>query len=289
MAIESFFINEGLREVEIEEFLSKRFEKADYSHIEIQRTPLGTRIIVYVNKPGYVIGRSGRIIKDITDEIREKFNLENPMLDVKEIENPYLDAQVVASRIAKSVERGSFYKKVVNFYLKEIMNAGAVGVQIQIGGKLGGERGRFQKFKMGYIKHAGYYADNVLDRGFAKAVVKLGVIGVRVGIMKDMPEILSKKISDLNDEIKERAEAKAEEKVEAPAEAVEKIEETKKIEEKDESKKKIVKESAKKTEAKKKEAKKPKKTSPKKNVAPKKEPKPKSKIPKTAKAAKAKK
>ncbi|MEM5793305.1 MAG: 30S ribosomal protein S3 [Candidatus Aenigmatarchaeota archaeon] len=210
MAIYSYFLKEGLREVQIEEFLKKKFEKAGYSHIDIQRTPLGTRIIVYAHKPGIVIGKSGRVIKEISDEIKEKFGLENPMLDVKEVENPFLDAQIVADRIAKSIERGSFYKKVVNYYLEEIMKNGAVGVQIKIGGKLGGERGRFQKFRVGYIKHAGYYADNILDKGFATAVVKLGMIGVDVRIMKEMPEDLSLKISSLDEKIKEMSTEKVE-------------------------------------------------------------------------------
>jgi len=251
MAIESYFIKEGLKEVQIEDFLSKRFEKAGYSHIGIQRTPLGTRIIIHVNRPGLVIGRSGRIIKEITEEIKEKFKLENPMLDVKEVTNPFLNAQIVASRIAKSVERGSFYKKVVHFYLNEIMKSGAVGVQIKVGGKVGGERGRFQKFKKGYIKHAGYYADNILDKGLAKAVVKLGVIGVQVKIMKDMPEDLSMKISKLNADLKEKTEIIGEQR-EEPEKSEEKKVETKdektvkkkskeRVEEKSKPKKKTVK------------------------------------------------
>ncbi len=231
MAIESFFIKEGMKETQIEDFLKKRFEKAEYSHIRIERTPLGTRIIVFANKPGLVIGRSGTLIREITDEIRDKFGIENPMLDAKEIENPFLDAQVVATRIAKSIERGSFYKKVVKFYLTEIMKAGAIGVLIKIGGKLGGERGRVQKFKEGYVKYAGYYADNILDKGFAEAIVKLGKIGVNVSIMKDMPEDLSEKISELNEKIKEKVEVKPE-KVEEPKEEKKPEEKPEKVEEK---------------------------------------------------------
>lgn len=270
MAIESYFIKEGIKEVQIEDYLKKRFEKAGYSHIEIQRTPLGTRIIVHVSKPGLVIGRSGKIIKDITEDIKENFGLENPMLDVKEIGNQFLNAQVVASRIASTVERGSFYKKVVNFYINEIIKNGAVGVQIKISGKVGGERGRFQKFKLGYIKHSGYYADNILDKGFAKAIVKLGVIGVKVEIMKDMPESLSGKISELNEELRERSESvkeekeKSEEKVEKKEKApekkkkveIEKAKSKKEASKKTETNKKIIKEKNKESKPNKKTAKK---------------------------------
>ncbi len=196
MAVIKHFVKEGIREAQIEEFLSKKFDRAGYSHIDIQRTPLGTRIIVHANRPGLVIGRSGARIKEITEEVRRKFKLENPMVDVKEIENPFLDAQVVANRIVKSLERGGFYKKVANYYLSEIMKARAVGVQIRVGGKLGGQRGRFQKFKEGYIKHSGYYADNVVDKGLATANLKLGIVGVQVKILKERPEDLITKIKE---------------------------------------------------------------------------------------------
>jgi len=211
MAIEKYFIKEGIKESEIEDFLRKKFDRADYSHIKIERTPLGTRIIVYAHKPGLVIGKSGKRIKEITEEVQKKFKLENPMLDVREIENPFLDAQVIATRIAKSIERGAFYKKVVNWYLSEIMKAGAIGVEIKVGGKLGGERGRFQKFKEGYIKHSGFYADYLVDKGMATANVKLGVIGVQVKILKTLPADLATTIVKEVEETLPKEEKKSDE------------------------------------------------------------------------------
>ena len=192
MAIEKHFVKEGIKKAEIEEFFKEKFDKAGYSHIEIQRTPLGTRIIVYADRPGLVIGKFGSRIKEITDEMQKKFELENPMLDVKEIENPMLDAQVVASKITKALERGAFYKKVANWYLSEVVKAGAVGIEIRVAGKLGGERGRFQKFREGYIKHSGYYADNIVDKGKAVANTKPGIVGVQVKILRYLPEITTK-------------------------------------------------------------------------------------------------
>ena len=200
MLVGKYFIKEGMREAQIEEFLKNKFNRAGYSHIDIQRTPLGTRIIVHANRPGLVIGRSGSRIKEITEQIEKKFKLENPMIDVREIESPFLDSQVVAGKIAKSLERGGFYKKIANYYLREIMRAGAIGTEIKIAGKMGGQRGRSQKFKDGYIKHSGYYADNVLDRGKAITIVKLGTIGVQVSIMKDIPEDVSIALKQLKGE-----------------------------------------------------------------------------------------
>ncbi|MEM5777076.1 MAG: 30S ribosomal protein S3 [Candidatus Aenigmatarchaeota archaeon] len=199
MSVQKFFINEGLKEAQLENFLREKFDKAGYSHSDIQRTPLGTRIIVYAEKPGLVVGKSGKKINDITLEIKEKFSLENPMLDVREVENPFLDAQIVANKIAKGIEKGGFYKKLANYYMDKIMEAGAIGVEIRVAGKLGGERGRFQTFKQGYIKHSGYYADTLVQTGFATAILKLGMVGVKVKILTQMPE-------DLNEKLLERIE-----------------------------------------------------------------------------------
>ncbi len=194
MAVEKYFIKEGIKESQIEEFLKEKFDRAGYSHVEIQRTPLGTRIIVYAEKPGLVIGKSGKKIEDITSEIKSKFDLENPMLDVREVENPFLDAQIVANKIAKGIERGGFYKKLANFYMEKVMEAGAIGVEMRIAGKLGGERGRFQTFKEGYIKHSGHYADTLVQTGYATAILKLGMVGVKVKILTQIPEDLSQKL-----------------------------------------------------------------------------------------------
>ncbi|MCX6822180.1 MAG: 30S ribosomal protein S3 [Candidatus Aenigmarchaeota archaeon] len=206
MAIEKHFVKEGIREAEIEEFLKEKFDKAGYSHIEIQRTPLGTRIIVYADRPGLVIGKYGSRVKEITDEVQKRFELENPMLDVKEIENPLLDAQVVASKITKALERGAFYKKVANWYVSEVMKAGAAGIEIRVAGKLGGERSRFQKFRKGYIKHSGHYADTVVDKGKAFAITKPGVVGVQVKILRELPEITRiKEVEKVEDKGNEKA------------------------------------------------------------------------------------
>ena len=201
MAIERLFIKEGIKESQVEKFLSQRFEKAGYSHTLIQRTPLGTRIIVYANKPGLVIGRSGRRIKELTDEIKEKFGFENPMVDVREVDQPFLDSIIVADRVAKALEKGVNYKKVVNYYLESVMQAGATGIQIKVAGKLGGEKSRFQKFKQGYIKHSGGYSDTMVEKGQAQAMLRQGIVGVEVKIMKgSAKEFILKKEIEKKDE-----------------------------------------------------------------------------------------
>jgi len=187
MTIEKVFVKEGIKESEIEEYLASRFARADYSHAEIQRTPLGLRIVVFAHKPGLVIGRSGRRLMEITEEIKEKFGFENPLIDVKEVEQPFLDAKIVANRIVKTLERGTNHKRAINFYMERIMEAGATGVQIEIKGKLGGEKARRYKAKKGFIAHSGDYAETLVETAQAQAMRKPGIVGVEVKIMKEQP------------------------------------------------------------------------------------------------------
>jgi small subunit ribosomal protein S3 len=183
--IEKIFVKNGIAVSDLEKFLRKKVEKAGYSHSEIERTPLGTRIIIYVHKPGLIIGKSGRKIDELAEEIKEKFKIENPMIDVKEVEQPMLDANIVAYRIAKAIEKGINYKKVCNYYLEQVRNAGAIGVSIVVSGKLAGkERSRFQKFRSGFVAYSGDYAERLVEKGYSQAMIKPGIVGVEVRIMK---------------------------------------------------------------------------------------------------------
>ena len=188
MAIEKVFVKEGIREAQIEEYLSTLFDKAGYSHTEMQRTPLGTRILVYAHRPGLIIGKSGKRIQELTDDIKVRFGMENPLVDVKEVDNPLLDPNIVAKRIARSLEKGIQFKKVCNFYLEEVTKAGAVGITIRVAGKLAGsERSRFQKFRRGFVAHSGDYAEKLVDFGYTRAMLKPGLVGIQVRIMKELP------------------------------------------------------------------------------------------------------
>jgi len=215
MAVEKLFVKEGIKESEVEAYLAKKFEKAGYSHTEIQRTPLGTRLIIYAHKPGIVVGKSGRKIEEVTEEIKRKFGFENPLIDVREVENPFLDAHIVAKRIANALEKGINFKKVANYYIDKVVEAGAIGVQIKIGGKLAGkERSRFQKFKKGFVAFSGDYAETLVETGYAQAKIKPGIVGVQVKIMKELPkEFVFEKNLGKKEFISEKENEKKEEKV----------------------------------------------------------------------------
>lgn len=213
--IERKFIKENMRKSAIDEFLSNEFSKAGFSHSDIQRTPLATRVVVFAQKPGIVIGRGGKTIDMLAETLKEKFGLENPQVDVQEISNPDLDAAIVAKQIVTAIERGLNYKRVANLTLKRIIDAGAAGVAIRIGGKVGGEMSRIEKFSAGYLKFAGEPAER-MGKAYARAKVKLGIIGVQVRILTELPKerLIAKKISDEIIEEKIKREEIKEEKVE---------------------------------------------------------------------------
>ncbi|MDY6957962.1 MAG: 30S ribosomal protein S3 [Halobacteriota archaeon] len=241
MGIEKKFVADGIRKSLTDEYLTKRLEKAGYGGMEINRTPMGTQITVYAQKPGMVIGKGGKVIRNITMELDNSFNFDNPQVDVHEVGNPALNAQMMASSLSNILERGWNFRKAGYNTLQKIMGAGALGCEIVISGKLTGQRSRCAKFLDGYIKHAGKSAEEVVDRGFAVARRKSGVLGVKVSIVSpdvtfpDNFNIIREEVIEVEEEPKEvkepQDEVKAEEK---PTEAVgteEKATETKENEE----------------------------------------------------------
>ncbi len=176
------FIKENLRRMLIKEYVMKEVRSAGFGGLDIQRTPLGTRIILEVERPGLVIGRKGSKIKELTDALQTKFGVENPMIEVKESQNPYLNAQIMAEKLASALERGWHFRRAGHSTLRRIMENGAKGAQIIISGKLTGDRSRTEKFTKGTVKYCGHTAEFV-DVGYATAKTKPGIIGVTVKIM----------------------------------------------------------------------------------------------------------
>ncbi|WP_292466233.1 30S ribosomal protein S3 [Methanolobus sp.] len=183
MAIEKKFVQEGYVKASMDEYFAKQLSKAGYGGMEINRTPMGTQITVYAEKPGMVIGKAGKVIRKLTRDIDRMYDIDNPQIDAQEVRRPELNAQMMASRLASSIERGWYFRKAGHNTLRAIMNSGALGCEIVISGKLTGARSRVEKLVDGYIKHAGKPADDMVDEGFATAIKKLGTLGCKVRII----------------------------------------------------------------------------------------------------------
>ncbi len=183
MASERKFVAENVRRVLLKEYLMKEVSRAGFGGLDVQRTPMGTRVLLTTERPGLVIGRRGQTIKNLTTVIEERFGFENPQIEVQEVKNPSLNAQIMAEKLAFSLERGWHFRRAGHSTVRRIMDAGARGCHIIVAGKLTGQRHRTEKFKEGYIKFCGEPKANFIDHGYAVAKLKMGVIGVTVEIM----------------------------------------------------------------------------------------------------------
>ncbi|RZN44191.1 MAG: 30S ribosomal protein S3, partial [Methanophagales archaeon ANME-1-THS] len=151
---EKIFVEEGIKKVRMNEFFRNELERAGYGGMEIKRTPMGTQITVKVEKPGMIIGKDGKRIKRVTDEITRRQELDNPQIDVQPIEVPELNAQLMANRLAKLIERGWHFRRAGRSTLQRIMDMGALGCEITMSGKLKGPRGRMEKMVDGFLEKA---------------------------------------------------------------------------------------------------------------------------------------
>jgi len=185
MASEQKFIRENTKRALIKNFLVKEIEGAGFGGMTIQRTPIGTRVNIIVERPGMVIGKGGVKIKELTQTINTKFGVENPQIEIQEAgAQAALNAQIMAEKLAEALQRGWHFRRAGHSTVRRIMNAGAKGCQIVIAGKLTGARHRTEKFTEGHVKYCGEVAKEVMDNGFASAKLKAGVLGVKVMIMK---------------------------------------------------------------------------------------------------------
>ncbi len=228
----------------LKDYLRAAIKEAGFSHAEISKTPTGTRVVLHVTRPGIVIGRKGTGIRDLTEKLEKDFGLKNPQIAVNEITQPELTASVMCNRLASLIERGTAFRRATMWSLQQIMNAGAMGVQITISGKLRGDRSSFEKHSAGILPRAGHHARAVVDEDIAHVPTPMGYIGVRIRIArkeKYIPEFELKGIKEEREERERRrleqeeAEKRARtesEEVKIIAEKIEKMDLMEEVEEK---------------------------------------------------------
>ena len=180
MSVVKHFIEDSMKKAEIDEFLKKEFERAGYGGVSITKTPLGTHLVVYTMRPGLVIGRGGETIRALATILEEKFELPSPQISVAEIEVPELNAYIVASRIASALKRGIHYRRAGFWGLTQAMQAGALGIEIKISGKLRTDRARYEKFSEGYLPKSGEPPRKYMRKAELHVQLKPGTLGVKV-------------------------------------------------------------------------------------------------------------
>jgi small subunit ribosomal protein S3 len=198
---------------DLDEFFERELRDAGYGGLEVQKSPVGTTLKVYVARPGLAIGRRGTGIKDLTDKVAAKFNLTNPQIAVTEIENPELNARIMAARIAQIVSRGTAFRRAAQWSVNNIMNAGAAGVEIAVAGKLRSDRSHGEKYRAGIVPKSGDTAARSVSEATTDVLTKMGLYGIKVKIaLKDAlpPDFrLKEDIKEENQEEQKQGDATA--------------------------------------------------------------------------------
>jgi len=232
----------------LKDYLREKIKDAGFSDVEISKTPTGTRIALHVTRPGIVIGRKGVGIRELTEILGTKFGLKNPQISVTEIPKPELSPSVMCNRLASHIERGTAFRRATMWTLQQIMENGAMGVQITISGKLRGDRSAFEKHSLGILPRAGHHADVIVSEDVAHVKTPMGLIGIRIRIadkeklipefeLKQKTQVKMKQVKDV-DTGKMRDETEEERKVRTESEQIEidevKIKELETLEEEEE-------------------------------------------------------
>jgi len=183
--IEREFVAHKTKEYYIKKYVEEQLKNVGISQIRLKKIPLGEKIIIDTSRPSLVVGSKGANIRNLTKDLKKKFNLENPQIEINEIKNIYLDAAIVAEQIASSLERfgSARFKGVGHKTMENVMNAGAMGIEIIISGKIPGARAKSWRFYQGYLKKCGDIAVSGVKTVHKSALLKSGIIGIKVSIM----------------------------------------------------------------------------------------------------------
>ena len=175
-------IQDNYKMMLLRDHLREKIKEAGFSHFDIQKQPTGTRVSLYVVRPGVVIGRKGTVIRALTEQLEAEFDYKNPQIRVEEIAKPELSPSVMCSRMASLIERGTAFRRATMWTLRQVMEAGAMGIQITVSGKLRGDRSSFEKHTEGILPRAGHHAQMVVSEDIAHVKTPMGLIGIRIRI-----------------------------------------------------------------------------------------------------------
>ncbi len=203
----------------LKDYLREAIKEAGFSSVDIQKTPTGTRVGLHVTRPGIVIGRKGSGIRDLTKVLEKDFGLKSPQISVIEITRPELEPSVMCNRMSQHIARGTAFRRAVMWTLQTIMEAGAMGVQITISGKLRGERSGFEKHSKGILPRAGYQAGVVVAEDVVHVGTKMGLIGIRIRIARKEKFVPEFELKTAAKEPKQKPKAEEEKEIEIVEEA----------------------------------------------------------------------
>jgi small subunit ribosomal protein S3 len=177
-------------DLKVREYLLKRLAQAGVSKVLIERPARNARIIVYTPRPGGIIGKSGKEVEVLRDEISKIVNV--PVhVSIEEVRKPELDARLVAESVAQQLVKRIMFRRAMKRAVTTALRSGALGIKISVSGRLGGsEIARTEWYREGRVPLQTFRAD--VDYALAEAYTTYGVIGVKVWIFKG--EIIGDKV-----------------------------------------------------------------------------------------------
>jgi len=176
----------------IRKFVKSKLFISGISKIEIERTAKCVKVNVYTAKPGLVIGKGGNLAEELKNQLQKMIG-KDVNLNIVEVKNIDLDAQLVAENICNQLERRISFRRAMKQAMQKTMKAGALGIKTSVSGRLGGaDMARTEFYKEGTIPLQTLRAD--IDYGFYEANTTYGKIGVKVWIYKG--EVLPEKKTD---------------------------------------------------------------------------------------------
>ncbi|MBL8004177.1 MAG: 30S ribosomal protein S3 [Candidatus Kapabacteria bacterium] len=173
-------------------YLKKRLKKAGVSRVLIERTAKQLRLTIHTSRPGVIIGRSGKDIAQLEEELK-KITQKEVKIFITEIKRPELDATLVAETIAQQLEGRISFRRAMKQAVSSTMRAGAEGIKVMTSGRLGGaDMARTEQYKEGRVPLHTLRAD--IDYGTAEALTIYGLLGIKVWICRG--EVIGKQVTE---------------------------------------------------------------------------------------------
>jgi len=178
------FVQDGLFNAELNEFLSRELAEDGYSGVEVRVTPVRTEIVIKATRTQNVLGEKGRRIRELTSLVQKRFNFpaENVELYAAKVNNRALCAIAQAESVRYKLMEGLAVRRACYGVLRYVMENGAQGVEIIVTGKLRAQRAKAMKFKNGYMIKSGYAREVYIDEATRHVQLKQGVLGIKVRI-----------------------------------------------------------------------------------------------------------
>lgn len=193
------FIEEDYR---IRKYIKNKCKNSAISRVIIERLTQRLKIRIFTARPGIIIGRHGADIESLRQELNNLIKKEIS-IDIEEVKEPNLDAQIVSENIALQIEKRIAFRRAVKRAIQQTMTSGAKGIRVSCSGRLGGaEMSRTETYKEGKIPLSTLRAD--IDYGFTESLTTYGLIGIKTWIYKG--DILIKKGKQAEEPVEQRKE-----------------------------------------------------------------------------------